>query len=186
MTNRLVDMLKVATGRKLSKRDIDRAKKGYFENYGKNSELTLKTVENGGHYGVQIVKKRLLTTRATTEDASIRGKYHTGYYFTGTNTSFYDEGGFLLRREIVRHEPLSQIHKRQAKIYPNPGSFFGKKEDRYEYVKNVSPIGMGLSMVIEGYPQRVRDTFDYPSLNHRASVISQKSGRTIKQMRFKK
>jgi len=128
----IIDKLKVLTGRKLSAKQLERAKSeqeiyvswiGILEEDYEGDIDNFFVDENG-----QFLRKRINYTLATTPDASEGWlEPHTQYYETKRELRKYNEQGELVERTIEHTVPCGHTISSKKLKYEPAGRFFGKR-----------------------------------------------------------
>lgn len=125
----LVDMLKIATGRKLSSRQMQLAEEGKEELHfsGISPESFDGNFDNLWIEGNNIHRRIVRYTLATRRDFSIPNKEHTMYYPVEEDKRIYDKEGLLEERIVERNHPAGWVYSAKSIAYNPPGNWFGKK-----------------------------------------------------------
>ena len=125
---KLIDLLRIAMGRKLSKREMEMAKDG--EKFG-YSYLTIDSDEFWVD-GDKIVKRE---TRANKYYGSVEASNpevtRSNPAVINIDTKYYDSDGFLVERHI-KVDKINQEPIYQTLVYSPPGRFFGKSKSKAE------------------------------------------------------
>lgn len=162
MTETLVDLLKITTGRKLSQIELEEVrKKGEVSRRSPEEHSETKLYSRGD----QIIKRE------------------TRYWprLVVSETSYYTSGGLLMRKdtkETYRSDLSYKPDRKKSLIYSTPGRFFGEKNERYRSVILLTKLEGGKFRVTEIAPE-IGDR----SMN-RLSLISPNSKKPIKEIKL--
>ena len=168
----LIDALKIWTGRKLSEKEMKRAKESPIS--FTNSPTFALYVE-----GDQIIKIERYMEHAITRDVSHREIQHEGDYFVGSDKRYYNEKGLLIRKKILRNYPAGHIYRKEKIVYNKPGQFIGQKMDRYKNLIEAINLNKNDWLIVEASPEVYRYGKGY-----RVSHVSPKSNKPLNKFKF--
>lgn len=166
MTKTLVDLLKIATDRKLSQIELEEVRKKGEVRRGSPKEYSETKLYS---IGDQIIKEET--------------RYWPGLVVS--QTSYYTSGGLLMRKDTEETNLSGKSDRKKSLIYSPPGRFFGEKNERYRNVIHLIKLKGDKFIVTETDPEIGNLRPSRLSSMSRNSVISPKSKRPLRENKLR-